>query len=444
MNSSRNTIAFFLVAVGLAISACGIGSGGTGAPSAANTEPSVVVGPITGFGSVIVNGTRFDDSSVTVLSSDGISLKREDLRLGMVVEIQGSFDTVNMNSKAQTIRVFTASSGPVTGVNAATNTLTALGGTIKINANTSFDGISDLSAIAPGDILEVYGLKDATTGEINATRIERRPVTSTPNNAVKITGKISIVDTANKRFSIGNTQVDYSTAILEPSNVVWQVGVEVVVNGTLLTPGAIVKAQKIETERPYAFQAGDLAELEGIVSNVSSIANFMVSGVTINAASAQFKSGSPALIRAGVRLEIKGKIVGNVLVATTVEIEGATSNATAVAGTPTTPSAVSNPVNTSPTGTVVIPPSGPGTIVPSETSTTAAIAGGTTAKIELEGKITAFTSASDFILRSTRVDATGASFQGGTVNTLAVGKKIKVIGRIAGDKVMATRVEIED
>jgi Domain of unknown function (DUF5666) len=441
MNSTRTPIAFFLFAVCLAVSACGIGSGGTGAPATANTEPSVVVGPITGFGSVIVNGTRFDDSSVTVLSSDGISLKREDLRLGMVVEIQGSFDTVNLNSKAQTIRVFTASSGPVSGVNAATNTLTALGGTIKINANTSFEGISDLSAIAPGDFLEVYGLKDATTGEINATRIERRP-TTTPNTAVKITGKISMVDTANKRFSIGNTQVDYSTAVLEPSNVVWQVGVEVVVNGTLLTPGAIVKAQKIETERPYAFQAGDLAELEGIVSNVTSIANFMVSGVTINAASAQFKSGSPALIRSGVRLEIKGKIVGTILVATTVEIEGTASNPNTTAVTPTSPSTAINPVVTSPTATVANPPSGSGSTAPPENS--AAPAGSTAAKIELEGKITAFTSASDFILRSTRVDTTGASFQGGTVNTLALGKRIKVIGRIAGDKVMATRVEIED
>ena len=70
----------------LALVACGGGvdSGGTGATS------SYASGPITGFGSVIVNGVRFDDSLASISDDDGTLRQRGDLRLGMSVEIRGS------------------------------------------------------------------------------------------------------------------------------------------------------------------------------------------------------------------------------------------------------------------------------------------------------------------------------------------------------------------
>ena len=58
-----------------ALASCGggVGSGGTG---------SFASGPITGFGSVIVGGVRFDDSTANVEDGEGGRRSRDELRLG--------------------------------------------------------------------------------------------------------------------------------------------------------------------------------------------------------------------------------------------------------------------------------------------------------------------------------------------------------------------------
>ena len=72
--------ALAIVACGGGSDLAGVGSGGTG---------SFSVGTITGFGSVFVNGQRYDDVNASVSDEDG-PRNRADLRLGMVVTVQGS------------------------------------------------------------------------------------------------------------------------------------------------------------------------------------------------------------------------------------------------------------------------------------------------------------------------------------------------------------------
>ena len=84
---TRRAVLGTLAAVGLA--ACGgggdgIDSGGTGG---APTQQSFTNGSITGFGSIIVNGVRFDDSQAVIVDDEGRSRGRGDLALGMVVDI---------------------------------------------------------------------------------------------------------------------------------------------------------------------------------------------------------------------------------------------------------------------------------------------------------------------------------------------------------------------
>ena len=73
------------VACGGGGSVASVGSGGTGTLSASTFS----VGTITGFGSVFVNGTRFEDTNASVSDEDG-ARSRNDLKLGMVVKVQGS------------------------------------------------------------------------------------------------------------------------------------------------------------------------------------------------------------------------------------------------------------------------------------------------------------------------------------------------------------------
>jgi Domain of unknown function (DUF5666) len=62
---------------------------------------------------------------------------------------------------------------------------------------------------------------------------------------------------------------------------------------------------------------------------------------------------------------------------------------------------------------------------------------------EIEGSITAFTSATRFTVNGTVVDATAASFENGTAG-LALGVRVEVKGRLTAGVLVAVRVKIED
>ena len=71
-----------VIALLVAAGCGGVDSGGTGAV--------VSVGPISGFGSIIVNGVRFDESSATIQDDDGNAVTRDRLLLGVMTRIDGS------------------------------------------------------------------------------------------------------------------------------------------------------------------------------------------------------------------------------------------------------------------------------------------------------------------------------------------------------------------
>ena len=114
----------------LLITACG-GGGGDGA-TASDTPPTATAaaftqGTITGFGSVIVNGVRFDDSGCTVTDDSGTAQALSALRLGMRVEIDSSaVDTSTATARAHALRFGDLVTGPVEAVDAAAGTLTLL------------------------------------------------------------------------------------------------------------------------------------------------------------------------------------------------------------------------------------------------------------------------------------------------------------------------------
>src|SRR6267378_2649437 len=104
----RNSIAA-AAALLLAVS-CG-GGGDMPAPNQAFTQ-----GTITGFGSIIVNGIRFDDSSAQVSDDDGQPQARNELKLGMTVEVDSTkIDRGSNSAKANSVRFGAAIVGPVSG-----------------------------------------------------------------------------------------------------------------------------------------------------------------------------------------------------------------------------------------------------------------------------------------------------------------------------------------
>jgi hypothetical protein len=141
----------------------GIGTGGTG---------SFSVWPMGGFGSVIVNGVRYDDSSAGVLDDDGNRSSRDAPRLGMVVEVRGTVSGDRVTGTASEVVYAAEIKGPVTAADAAGGTLTVFGQVIRVTPRTVYDDIGGgLSGVAVGNVVEVYPLVDANR-RLDATRID--------------------------------------------------------------------------------------------------------------------------------------------------------------------------------------------------------------------------------------------------------------------------------
>jgi hypothetical protein len=83
------------LALVIVFAACGggVGTGGTG---------TYTYGPITGFGSIIVGGVRFDDSLARVEDDDGTTRSRSELKLGMTVGIDSDSVASNANGSVAT------------------------------------------------------------------------------------------------------------------------------------------------------------------------------------------------------------------------------------------------------------------------------------------------------------------------------------------------------
>jgi hypothetical protein len=291
----------------------GVDSGGTGGASFAS-------GPITGFGSVIVNGVRFDDTNATVSDDEGAPRNRDELRLGMTAEIRGSAittDTTGSNvSTASSIAFGSEILGKIDSIPPAGNQIVVLGQIVDINAATVFDDLSvsgGLPALRPNDVVEVYALFDAATSHYTATRIERKGTTVA---AYRLRGLVSNLDPTAKTFNIGSETISYfgfagqAPAALANGNFL-RVRLQTAkdVNGVWL-----VAALKDGVQKPRDM---DEVRLEGLISTFTSPTQFSVNGVAVDASGAN----PPAGLGRGVRVEVEGTAGGGVLVARKVQVK---------------------------------------------------------------------------------------------------------------------------
>ena len=154
---------------------CG-GGGGDGTTAPAGASGSSASGAITGFGSIIVGGVRFDDSAASVQDDDGVGMNSGDLKLGMVVRIKcgkKTDDGSSIRAKADSIEVHSELQGPIDSKTA--DSIVVLGQTVKISATTFFEDGLTAAALVVGDVVEVHGFVDPVAKTITATRIELKP-----------------------------------------------------------------------------------------------------------------------------------------------------------------------------------------------------------------------------------------------------------------------------
>ena len=373
-----------------AVGSGGTGGGGTGGgDTGGGGTPSMTFGTIRGFGSVIVNGVRYDDSRAAISNDEGVTLSADRLRLGMTALVRGTVDATATAGVADQIQVLSEVRGSVQAVSASS--FTVLGAQVRVAASTVYEGFTGLASIEPGTGVEVYGLYDEGAGAITATRVERA---GTPISLFKARGPVGALDTVSRSFSFGSLLVDYSQASLVGLAGGPATGAVVRVSGAR-PPGAsgVWRVDRVELVQAPPIGAGVVASLEGRVTEFQSLARFTVNGVAVDASRASVSGGAVSALGNGVRVEVTGTLQAGVLQATRLEIEDAEDQQP---------------------------------------------------EFELQGAISAVPGPGLFVVRNTTVDASAARIEGGTAADLKVGRNVEVHGRVVGGVARATEIHIEN
>jgi len=281
----------------------GVGSGGTG---------GFASGPITGFGSVIVNEVHFEDGSATVEDGDGNRRSRDDLRLGMTVEIDSGAIS-GSSATATRIRYDSELRGPVGLIDVAGSSFNVLGQRVAVDVTTVFaEALGGLSNLSTGTLVEVYAVYDAAANRYRAKRVDN----ALAGASVQLRGLVNQLDTAAKTLRVGFITYDYGTATGVPTD---------------LALGQFVRLRVLATPNNGRFTVlsfgtalrglpdADGASLKGLITAFTSSAAFSVNGRPVNAGAASFPDGTAGLAL-GVRVEVKGDLRLGTLRATEVRI----------------------------------------------------------------------------------------------------------------------------
>lgn len=309
MNAFRLLIAFCLVL----LSSCG-GGGGVDTGGTGGAVPAVASGPITGFGSVIVGGVRFDDTSAEVEDLDGSRRTRDELRLGMTVEIEsGAIDDSTGTAAARRIRFESEIAGLVGAVDVAGQGFTVLGQQVMVDATTVFDDriTGGLAGLATGQPVEVYAAFDAALQRYRATRVEPATVGS---GLLRLRGPVAEVNPVMRTVRVGTATYRYDRATDVPSTLAAGTWVRLRLAFDP-SPVSLWEVQRFSLAlREWA--DADEVRIEGLVSARSG-SGFVVGGRVVDGSGVSL----PAELVVGARVEVRGTLRTGVLRATRVTVK---------------------------------------------------------------------------------------------------------------------------
>ena len=373
----------WIVLAATALSGCGGGGIDTaGLPGTGGTG-IYVSGSISGLGSVIVNGIKFDDlqaSANGLMQVDGVRATSADMRLGMVAAVQGTRSvTLPTTGTANSIEVWSIAQGSVTQVNGAE--FHVAGMIIQTDSATVFDGIGASLPQVLGQRVIVWGLQAGADGGLwRATR-----VAVAPSTLFSTTGVVAI-GVGSQPLVNGLLLSGPATAGLSAGQLVRVMGTLSLAGNSLAVTGVKLWSQSVGTQ-----PTGEV-EIEGLVTALLPGSHFMLGNIEVDASGVTSRSPANLIVALGGRIEVYGTWQSGILRASKLELESQES------------------LN----------------------------------EAEIEGTIEEFTSQGNFVVRGQRCDATLARFSHGTAANLVLNAKVKLTGSKDGEILRVTALEFED
>ena len=371
--------------------ACGGGSTVPGVGGQGTGTSGEQSGAVTGLGSVLVEGTRYDEDALTVRQleidpANPSSLSAAAVKVGMLTQL--NFDSAQLITQ---LRVTPTLIGSIERKSA--DSLVVAGQTVRLLTSGAlpvvFDGLADLSELASGDRIEVHGHLDPN-GQILATRLERLDRTATVQT--RLTGLISALENGGQTLRIGELAVDLGPATaVRPVGSTFSVGQRAVVWANVAPTAGRLTARTVALDAP----AGTTSSLRvgGIVRNFERSSNrFRIGALAVDAsATVSYQNGSASDLADGKVLRVLGVASNGLLKATEIKFQRDAADAA----------------------------------------------------VELTGVVTDLLSSASFRIRNVTVDASAAAtvFRNGSTANLTNGALVKVEGAIVQGTVRAERLE---
>ncbi len=260
------------------------GIGGTG-----------IIGVITGFASICVNGIEIHYDNNTPISVDGRLSTARDLAVGQVIAARALGKGQELT--AQSIAVIHAVVGPIGSLNVETKEMRILGQSVQVDSSRDHSNFSNLKT---GDWVQVSGHR-LSNGTIAASRIETAPLRA----EARLNGHVTQTDTLG--FEINGTRVNYDAKLPEAG--ITQ-GMEVQVTGHW--DGANLRAQQILAE-PTRQSIGNVEHvvIEGYVHALSGKELNLSNRIVALDPNTQIAGDVRGDLKQDQRIQISGRIDAN-------------------------------------------------------------------------------------------------------------------------------------
>jgi cytoskeletal protein CcmA (bactofilin family) len=315
--------ATFLVAL---LGACGGGSSGDSAVNNnSNSSGDIItVGRIDGFGSVYVNGIKFDTSDTEYQVDDEQEYDDSSLAVGMKVRIEGTVNEDGVTGFADIITYDDDLEGPIDSGSLVANgeiaTFTILNMAVMVDANsTVFDDGASYDGLAEGQEIEVSGFFDGT--QIVAARIELQ---NDSDEDYEIKGTVTSYDDSEITLVLQNGVVagpfplSLSVELDIPSD-----PVGLFVELKLESSGGSPEVVRIESDDSDLIEDDDEdVSLHGILADDGS-GGYSVNGVIFEISSdTRYEPDTlEGSLSAGMEVEVEGYMQGDILIAEKIEAE---------------------------------------------------------------------------------------------------------------------------
>jgi hypothetical protein len=313
------------------LSACGGGGGDTAGVGTGGTG-SFSVGTVTGFGSVFVNGIRYEDNGARLVDDDGtvkvLGTDDNPLKVGMVVEVTGRIDDSGTVRSATQIAYGAEIKGPVTAVDTVAGTFNVFDITVRSTATTVYDNFGGVATLATGNVVEVHGQPD-TNGRIVATYVEREASSVAAfvagDGEYRLRGAVTGLSGSSPAYAFTLRGVAIHTDATTDFDGAPADGVSVSVrlNPAQQGDGSYLAERLKVRSASYDDSSSAEGEVEGYISAFAGGASaFQVAGYPVRLSSGvAYEDGVAADLKNGIRVEAKGSIDNGVLVVTRLEFK---------------------------------------------------------------------------------------------------------------------------